>query len=345
MNMTFKNPRPKKTNLKMTFANFFYRGKQICDNSFLFQDVNYNNEDVQIIHSLPPYNSSNPADGLIVCNSVNAFMLEMEEENVPHSAENIDFQMQGERLEDLVHDYNSSDADESNDAGDDNDGNNQINIDFAIEGQIFFALQNYSNEENDTESINQIKLSLPSYQSSNLTDCVLACNSVNELILEMEEENLSNFAKNITKILHGQRLDELVHDHNNSDADEKNDGVQEESNDGNDDAIVDLTIQGQNYFALGKYDNKYNDTASIDQVDHSSLLYNSSNLEDGAIVCCSVNEFTMEIEKENAPHSTENLDFQTAGERMEELDADENNEAHEEESNLENDHENIDLLV
>lgn len=331
----------------MTSSNFFYRAKQICDNSFLFQDVNYNNEDVQVNHSLPPYNSSNPADSVIVCNSVNAFILEMEEENVPHSAENIDFQMQGERLEDLVHDYNSSDADQSNDGVEEesDDGNNQRNVEFAIEGQIFFALQNYSNEENDTESINQIRLSLPSYHSSNLTDCVIACNSVNELILEMEEENVPHFPKNITKILHGQRLDELVHDHNNSDADEKNDGVQEESNDGNDHAIVDLTMQGQNYFALGKYGNKYNDTASIDQVDHSSSLCNSSDLADGAVVCCSVNEFTMEIEKENAPHSAENLDFQTVGERMEELDADENNEAYEEESNHENDHENIDLLV
>lgn len=49
----------------------------------------------------------------------------MEEENFPHSAENIDFQMQGDRLDELTYDNDSSDTDESNEFVDEenDDGN------------------------------------------------------------------------------------------------------------------------------------------------------------------------------------------------------------------------------
>ena len=76
----------------------------------------------------------------------------MEEENAPHAAENIDFQMQGRILEKLVHDNNSGDADGSNGVVEEesNDESDQRNVDSTIEGQNYFALGNYSNKENGT---------------------------------------------------------------------------------------------------------------------------------------------------------------------------------------------------
>ena len=317
--------------------NYFALGKYI-------HDENDTNSIDQMNNSLILSNSLNLADCVVVCNSMNDFTLEMEEENVPHSVENIDFQVQGERLEELVSNNNSSEADESNEVAEEEseDGSDQRIVDFIIEGQNYFALGKYINDKNDTNSIDQMNNSLILSKSLNLADCVVVCNSVNGFTLEMEEENVPHFPENITFRLHEQRLDELVHDYNSSDADESKEFVEEESNDGNDQGNVDFATQGQNYLALGKYGDEDNNTETIDQIDHSSSPYNSSNLADGAIECNNVNEFAWEMEKENVPDSAENIYFQVQEERLEELDADENNEADEEESHCENDHENHD---
>ena len=102
---------------------------------------------------------------------------------------------------------------------------------------------------------------------------------------------------NITFRLHEQRLNELVHSINNSDADESEEFVEEEDNVRNYQENVDFVIQGQNYFALRKYGNEYNDIGSVDQIDHSSSPYNSLNLVDGVIECNYVNEVALEIQK------------------------------------------------
>lgn len=126
----------------------------------------------------------------------------------------------------------------------------------------------------------------------------------------MEEENVPHSDEDIDFQTQGERLEQLVHNNNSSDADESTELVENESDDGNDQRIVDFAMQGQNYFALGRCDNEDNDPETIDQLDHSSSLYNSSGLANDAIEYNNVNEFALEMEKEAVPHSAENISFQ-----------------------------------
>ena len=114
----------------------------------------------------------------------------MEEENVPHSAENIDFQMQGDCLDELTYDNDSSDTDESNEFVDEenDDGNDQGNVDFLMQGQDYFAVRRYHYEHNDTEINDHIHHSSSPYNSSNLAVGVLECNDIYEFGLEMVKE-------------------------------------------------------------------------------------------------------------------------------------------------------------
>ena len=114
----------------------------------------------------------------------------MEEENVPHSAENIDFQMQRDSLEELTYDNDSSNTDESNEFVDEeNDaGNDQGNVDFLMQGQNYFALGRYHYEDNDTETNDHIHHSPLPYNSSNLAVGILECNDIYEFGLEMVKE-------------------------------------------------------------------------------------------------------------------------------------------------------------
>lgn len=71
----------------------------------------------------------------------------MEGENIPHYSENVAFQLEWQRLDDLVHENNGGDADdhdndrndinENNESheGENDDGNGNQSIDFAIENQ------------------------------------------------------------------------------------------------------------------------------------------------------------------------------------------------------------------
>ena len=94
----------------------------------------------------------------------------------------------------------------------------------------------------------------------------------------MEEENVPHSDEDIDFQTQGERLEQLVHNNNSSDADESTELVENESDDGNDQRIVDFAMQRQNYFALGRCDNEDNDPETIDQIDHSSSLYNSPDL-------------------------------------------------------------------
>ena len=126
----------------------------------------------------------------------------------------------------------------------------------------------------------------------------------------MEEENVPHSAENIDFQMQGDRLENPLYDNNSSDADESSELVDEENDDGNDQGIIDFPMQGQNYFSLGRYDNEDNDPETIDQLDHSSSLYNSSGLANDAIEYNNVNEFALEMEIEAVPHSAENISFQ-----------------------------------
>ena len=114
----------------------------------------------------------------------------MEEENFPHSVENIDFQMQGDRLDELTYDNDSSDTDESNEFVDEenDDGNDQVNVDFLMQGQDYFAVRRYHYEHNDTEINDHIHHSSSPYNSSNLAVGILECNDIYEFGLEMVKE-------------------------------------------------------------------------------------------------------------------------------------------------------------
>ena len=94
----------------------------------------------------------------------------------------------------------------------------------------------------------------------------------------MEEENIPHSDEDTDFQMQGERLEQLVHNNNSSDADESTELVENESDDGNDQRIVDFAMQRQNYFALGRCDNEDNDPETIDQIDHSSSLYNSPYL-------------------------------------------------------------------
>ena len=136
----------------------------------------------------------------------------------------------------------------------------------------------------------------------------------------MEEENIPHSDEDTDFQMQGERLEQLVHNNNSSDADESTELVENESDDGNDQRIVDFAMQRQNYFALGRCDNEDNDPETIDQIDHSSSLYNSPYLANDVffffffffffLECNDVNEFVLEMEKEAVPHSAENISFQ-----------------------------------
>ena len=173
---------------------------------YFFQDSDYNIEDNetesadQVDHLLRPRNSMNPADGVTEQNIVIASNLEMEEENVLHSTEIVDLQLQEQQQGDLVY----GDADDDIDAnannqsggGESNHENDGENNDVAIEDHNYSALH-----------INHLLLLC---HSLNPLDGAILRTSANDLTLEIEEENVSHYPENVAFQLEGQRLDDLV---------------------------------------------------------------------------------------------------------------------------------------
>ena len=218
---------------------------------YFFQDIDYNIEDNetestgQVDHLLRPHNSMNPADDVIEHSIGFASTLEMEEENALDSTEFIALQLQGQQQGDLGYDDvdDGNDANENNqsDGGESNHENDRENIDDATEGHNYSALQ-----------IN--RLLLP-WNLWNPLDGVIVCNSANELTLEMEEENVPHYPKNVAFQLEGLRLDDLVHENDGSDAsdhdddgndvNENNENDQGENDDENDNESIDFAIENQ----------------------------------------------------------------------------------------------------
>ena len=194
---------------------------------YFFQDSDYNIEDNetestdQVDHLLRPRNSMNPADGVTEQNIVIALILEMEEENVLHSTEIVDLQLQEQQQGDLVYGDTDDgiDANENNqsDGGESNHENDGENIDVAIDGHNYSALH-----------INHLLLLCDSW---NPLDGAILCTSANDLTLEIEEENVSHYPENVAFQLEGQRLDDLVHENDGSDSDDDDDDDDDDSND------------------------------------------------------------------------------------------------------------------
>ena len=212
---------------------------------FFFQDTHYNIEDNET-------ESADQTDGAIEHNiaiaSHSIFIastLEMEEEHVLHFTEIVDLQLQGQQEGDQVYDDDNDDIDpnENNqsDVGESNHENDRENIDVAIEGRNDSALH-----------INHLLLLCDSW---NPLDGAVVCNNANELTLEMEEENVPHYLENVACQLDGQRLDDLVHDNDGSDADdydddgndvdENNENDEGENDDENDNESIDFAIENQ----------------------------------------------------------------------------------------------------
>ena len=100
---------------------------------------------LEINYLLLPRNLWNPLDVIIVCNTDNELTLDME--NIPHYSENVAFQLEWQRLDDVVHENDGGDADDhdndgndvnennENHEGENDDGNGNESIDLAIENQ------------------------------------------------------------------------------------------------------------------------------------------------------------------------------------------------------------------
>ena len=68
-------------------------------------------------------NSLNPADSAMICIPVNVNTTEIENENVPHTPENINIELVMERVYERVHNDNGSDVDENNERNGDFENN------------------------------------------------------------------------------------------------------------------------------------------------------------------------------------------------------------------------------
>lgn len=74
---------------------------------------------------LVDYNSLNLADSAMICIPVNVNNTDIENENVPHTQENVNIELVMERFHELVHNDNGGDVDENNERNRDF-GNNMI---------------------------------------------------------------------------------------------------------------------------------------------------------------------------------------------------------------------------
>ena len=118
----------------------------------------------------------------------------------------------------VVHGDDGRDADVTNQSFEEGSDHDIIheNIDFVIEGQNCFALENDIMEDNEAEWSDLIgHLLLLPFGSPNSAVSVIAHSSVNELTMEVDEENVSHLTEDINFQLQKQRLDGLVpHDGN-----------------------------------------------------------------------------------------------------------------------------------
>ena len=73
-------------------------------------------------------NSLNLADSAMICIPVNVNNTDIENENVPHTQENVNIELVMERFHELVHNDNGGDADENNERNRDFENNMILRI-------------------------------------------------------------------------------------------------------------------------------------------------------------------------------------------------------------------------